>query len=117
MYSSLLQYKYKEAHEKQKGHYVGVQRYEDDPKLVWFAHAGQIRSDLEYKKNFEKCKAKIHCPVDMLSILDAKNCQKLVSDVDYRKHLHEWTCLPDQNDIIQAKKAYCLQSDVRTVQM
>ncbi|XP_013910168.1 PREDICTED: nebulin [Thamnophis sirtalis] len=104
-------YKYKEAHEKQKGHYVGVQKMEDDPKLVWFAHAGKILSDLEYKKNFEKCKAKIHCPVDMLSILDAKNCQKLVSEVDYRKHLHEWTCLPDQNDVIQAKKAYDLQSD------
>ncbi|XP_039183827.1 nebulin isoform X40 [Crotalus tigris] len=104
-------YKYKEAHEKQKGHYIGVQRLKDDPKLVWFAHAGQIRSDLEYKKNFEKCKANIHCPVDMLSILDAKNCQKLVSNVDYRKHLHEWICLPDQNDVIQAKKAYDLQSD------
>ncbi|XP_058048841.1 nebulin isoform X7 [Ahaetulla prasina] len=104
-------YKYKEAHEKQKGHYVGVQKMEDDPKLVWFAHAGKILSDLEYKKNFEQCKAKIHCPVDMLSILDAKNCQKLVSEVDYRRHLHEWTCLPDQNDVIQAKKAYDLQSD------
>uniref|UniRef100_A0A670ZA95 Nebulin n=1 Tax=Pseudonaja textilis TaxID=8673 RepID=A0A670ZA95_PSETE len=104
-------YKYKEAHEKQKGHYVGVQRMEDDPKLVWFAHAGKILSDLEYKKNFEQCKANIHCPPDMLSILDAKNCQKLVSEVDYRKHLHEWMCLPDQNDVIQARKAYDLQSD------
>ncbi|KAM6465183.1 nebulin isoform 38-T39 [Liasis olivaceus] len=104
-------YKYKEAHEKQKGHYVGLQRFQDDPKLVWFAHAGMILSDLEYKKNFEKWKAKIHSPVDMLSILGAKNCQKLVSEVDYRTHLHEWTCLPDQNDVIQAKKAYELQSD------
>ncbi|XP_070593227.1 nebulin [Erythrolamprus reginae] len=104
-------YKYKEAHEKQKGHYIGVEKMADDPKLVWFAHAGKILSDLDYKKNYELCKAKIHCPVDMLSILDAKNCQKLVSDVDYRKYLHQWACLPDQNDVIQAKKAYELQSD------
>uniref|UniRef100_A0A452HSB0 SH3 domain-containing protein n=1 Tax=Gopherus agassizii TaxID=38772 RepID=A0A452HSB0_9SAUR len=105
------EYKYKETHEKQKGHYVGFQSLQDDPKLVWSIHAAKIQSDREYKKYFEKSKTKYTSPVDMLGIVQAKKCQTLVSDVDYRNYLHQWTCLPDQNDVIQAKKAYELQSD------
>uniref|UniRef100_A0A452HSF9 SH3 domain-containing protein n=1 Tax=Gopherus agassizii TaxID=38772 RepID=A0A452HSF9_9SAUR len=103
------EYKYKETHEKQKGHYIGCRT--DDPKLVWSIHAAKIQSDREYKKYFEKSKTKYTSPVDMLGIVQAKKCQTLVSDVDYRNYLHQWTCLPDQNDVIQAKKAYELQSD------
>ncbi|XP_077176167.1 nebulin isoform X9 [Paroedura picta] len=104
-------YKYKQTYEKQRGHYIGVKNLQEDPKLVWFAHVAKMQSDREYKKDFEKWKTKIHSPVDMLSVLLAKNCQKLVSEVDYRRHLHEWTCLPDQNDVIHAKKVYELQSE------
>lgn len=78
-------------------------------------NAGKIQSEREYKKDFEKFKTKYSTPVDMLGILLAKKCQTLVSDIDYRNILHHWTCLPDQNDIIQAKRAYELQSDVRNV--
>ncbi|NXD18694.1 NEBU protein, partial [Nothocercus nigrocapillus] len=90
-------YKYKEGYRKQLGHHIGARNIEDDPKMMWSMHVAKIQSDRD--------------PVDMLGIVLAKKCQELVSDVDYRHYLHQWTCLPDQNDVIHAKKAYDLQSD------
>ncbi|XP_033020609.1 nebulin isoform X10 [Lacerta agilis] len=104
-------FKYKEAYEKQRGHYIGFRNLQDDPKMVLAMHVAKMQSEREYKKVYNQLKTKIHSPVDMLSVLLAKNCQKLVSDIDYRHYLHEWTCLPDQNDVIQAKKVYDIQSD------
>lgn len=92
---------------------MGFRTLQDDPKLVWAIHAAKIQSDREYKKAYEKSKGIHNTPLDMMSIVQAKKCQVLVSDIDYRNYLHQWICLPDQNDVIQAKKAYELQSDVR----
>lgn len=49
----------------------------------------------------------------MVNLSHAKKAQALASDLDYRKKLHEYTVLPDDMKVQQAKKAYQLQSDVR----
>ncbi|NXO45693.1 NEBU protein, partial [Locustella ochotensis] len=105
------EYKYKETHEKEKGHYIGCPSAKEDPKLAWAARAMALQNDRLYKKAYNDSKTQIHIPVDAMSVQAAKECQTLVSDIDYRQYLHQWTCLPDQNDVIHARQAYDLQSD------
>lgn len=50
--------------------------------------------------------------MDMVNLSHAKKAQALASDLEYRTKLHEYTVMPDDIKVQQAKKAYSLQSEV-----
>lgn len=67
---------------------------------------------IEYKKDSKESHAKYSLPLDMINLSHAKRAQVLASDLEYRTKLHEYTVMPDDIKVQQAKKAYSLQSEV-----
>lgn len=65
-----------------------------------------------YHKDYHLSKTKTHIPPDVIANQVAKRCQDMLSDVIYRTYLHQWTCHPDQEDAIRARKTNEILSDV-----
>lgn len=65
-----------------------------------------------YQKDYNQSKTKTHLPPDIIANQVAKRCQDMLSDVIYRTYLHQWTCHPDQEDAIRARKTNEILSDV-----
>ncbi len=68
---------------------------------------------IEYKKGSKESQAQYSLPHDMINLSHAKKAQALASDLEYRTKLHDYTVMPDDIKVQQAKKAYSLQSEVR----
>lgn len=65
-----------------------------------------------YQKDYHQTKTKTHLPPDIIANQVAKRCQDMLSDVLYRTYLHQWTCHPEQEDAIRARKTNEILSDV-----
>lgn len=68
-----------------------------------------------YQKDYHQNKIKNHIPSDIIANQVAKRCQDMLSDVMYRTYLHQWTCPPDKEEHIRARKSNEIFSDVSTV--
>lgn len=79
---------------------------------LWSFSNSYVLPQRLYRENWEKTKAKIHVPPDMLDVVAARNTQKMISDIDYRKYLHQWICLPDMQVYVHARKVNEQLSDV-----
>lgn len=103
---------YKESHLREKGQQIGLRCVEDDPKLVHSIAASKLQSNLEYQRQSKEERSQYKIHADQPEFLLAKKSQAQASDVQYRQKLHDYTCDPEQLNVIHAKQAYKLQSDL-----
>lgn len=71
-----------------------------------------MRSDREYKKDYEKTKTKYNTPLDMVNVVAAKKAQEIASGIHYKQPIHQYTYLPDAMSVELSKKMMEIQSDV-----
>ncbi|XP_026132251.1 nebulin-related-anchoring protein-like isoform X3 [Carassius auratus] len=105
-------FRYKEEFVRGKGQQVGLLSVEDDPKIRHSLAVGKLQSDNEYKKQFQETRSQFKIHGDQPEFLHAKKSQAQLSNLNYRQHLHDYTCDPNQLNVKHAKQAYQLQSDV-----
>ncbi|XP_053161213.1 nebulin-related-anchoring protein isoform X2 [Hemicordylus capensis] len=106
-------FRYKEAFLRDRGQQIGFCNVNDDPKMKHFLKMGYIQSNNQYKRDFARNRAHFKSQIDQPGFIHAKRSQQLISDVNYRQHLHQYTCDPEQLNLKHAKQAYKLQSDVK----
>ncbi|KAK7122489.1 hypothetical protein R3I94_019565 [Phoxinus phoxinus] len=105
-------FRYKEAFVKEKGHQVGLLSVEDDPKMKHSLAVGKLQSNNVYKKQSQETRSQFKIHADQPDFQHAKKSQAQLSNVNYRQHLHDYTCDSNQLNVKHAKQAYQLQSDV-----
>ncbi|XP_017338644.1 nebulin-related-anchoring protein isoform X3 [Ictalurus punctatus] len=101
--------KYKELFTKNKDKAIGMNV--SDSKTLHCLQVAKLNNEIAYKKDSKEIQTKCNLPMNMVNLNHAKKAQALASDLDYRKKLHDYTILPDDIKVQQAKKAYNLQSD------
>ncbi|XP_057682974.1 nebulin-related-anchoring protein isoform X1 [Corythoichthys intestinalis] len=104
--------RYKDSHLREKGQQVGLRCVEDDPKMVHSLAASKLQSNLEYKRQSKEQRSNYKIHADQPDFLLAKKSQAQASDLTYRSKLHDYTCDSQQLNVMHAKRAYELQSDV-----
>ncbi|KAL0984539.1 hypothetical protein UPYG_G00142950 [Umbra pygmaea] len=103
---------YKEAFVKEKGQQVGLLSVNDDPKMVHSLAASKLQSNVGYKRQALDTRSQFKMHADQPEFQQAKKSQALASNQTYRQRLHDYTCDPQQLNVLHAKQAYKLQSDV-----
>uniref|UniRef100_A0A8D0L3M9 Nebulin related anchoring protein n=1 Tax=Sphenodon punctatus TaxID=8508 RepID=A0A8D0L3M9_SPHPU len=106
-------FKYRETFLRDRGQQIGFCTVNDDPRMRHFLRVGKLQSDNQYKRAFAQNRVQFKSHMDQPGFIHAKKSQQLASDVNYRQHLHQYTCDPEQLNLKHAKQAYKLQSDVK----